>query len=255
MQAPFTERRFFPFRREPMVLKGVLRISPDRGLSLQYTDPEASVLIADPSGLFLRTSDGRTRELPSGSRETGAIASLLPIMRFDLAALYPRFAIRARRTGPDWVFEFTPHDSDVAGSLGTISVGGTGSDVRHLEFKRSSSQRIEIEVGETRTGVLLSLIHIFSPAPRVLLCGGEERGTWLLGHGLASGRTYAFAASLQTEKAPGSLGKVRLTRAEGMGELGLDAWFDLLRAREPFAGMIAPGWHMEICLLYTSRCV
>jgi hypothetical protein len=156
VQAPFTERRFFPFRREPMVLKGVLRISPDRGLSLQYTDPEASVLIADPSGLFLRTSDGRTRELPSGSRETGAIASLLPIMRFDLAALYPRFAIRARRTGPDWVFEFTPHDSDVAGSLGTISVGGTGSDVRHLEFKRSSSQRIEIEVGETRTGVLFS---------------------------------------------------------------------------------------------------
>jgi len=87
---------------------------------------------------------------------------------------------------------------------------------------------------------------LLSPAPRVLLCGGEERGTWLLGHGLASGRTYAFAASLQTEKAPGSLGKVRLTRAEGMGELGLDAWFDLLRAREPFAGMIAPGWHMEI---------
>ena len=82
-----------------MVLAGVLRVSPDRGLSLEYTQPEESILIADSAGLLLRDGQGRTRAMPSGSRGPGAVASLLPIMRFDLAALYPRFAIRAYGTG------------------------------------------------------------------------------------------------------------------------------------------------------------
>jgi hypothetical protein len=153
IQASFTERRHFPFRHEPLVLKGVLRISPERGLSLQYTDPEASVLVADASGLVLRDGKGRSREMPSGSREGGAIASLLPIMRFDLPALFPQFVIHARRAGDGWTFEFTPRDREVADSLGSITVSGTGTDVRHLEFRRSASQRVEIDVVDTRAGV------------------------------------------------------------------------------------------------------
>jgi len=152
VQAAFTERRYFPFRREPTVLKGVLRISPEKGLSLQYTDPQPSVMIADAAGLALREPNGRTRSAPSGSREGGAIASLLPIMRFDLPALYPSFVIRASHTDEGWRFEFTPRDAAVAGTLGSITVLGAGTDVRRLEFRRSASQRVEIEVGETRAG-------------------------------------------------------------------------------------------------------
>jgi hypothetical protein len=150
--APFTERRFFPFRREPTILKGLLRFSADRGLSLQYTDPEPSVLIADSAGLLIRDRDGRSRELPAGSRESGAIASLLPIMRFDLQALYPRFAIRAQGSATGWRLAFTPDDAEVAESLGEITVEGAGTDVSRIGFRRSASQRIEIDVGATRSG-------------------------------------------------------------------------------------------------------
>lgn len=156
--ASFTERRFFPFRREPAVLEGTLRFSPERGLSLQYTKPEASVIIADAEGIVLRDAGGRSRELGPGSREAGAIASLLPIMRFDLGALFPRFMIRAGRTGDGWSFEFTPKEAGPAQALGTITVSGTGSDVRHLEFRKSASQRVEIEVTDTRSGA------VFAPA-------------------------------------------------------------------------------------------
>jgi hypothetical protein len=152
MQATFTEHRYFPFRREPMVLKGVLRTSPERGVSLQYTDPEPNVLIADSRGLILRDRHGRSREISAASRERGAIASLLPIMRFDLPALFPRFVIVAQRTDAGWQFQFTPRDAEAAGSLGSITLAGSGTDVRHLEFKRSESQRVEIDVGETRPG-------------------------------------------------------------------------------------------------------
>ena len=41
-------------------------------------------------------------------------------------------------------------------TLGSISVAGAGTDVNHLELKRSATQRVEIEVGETRTGTPFS---------------------------------------------------------------------------------------------------
>jgi hypothetical protein len=150
--APFNEKRFFPFRRDPTLLKGVLRISPDHGLSLQYTEPGAYVLIADSGGLLIKDGSGRARPMPPGSRESGAVSSLLPIMRFDLAALYPRFVVQARGSGAAWSFIFTPRDSGDADSLGIITVRGEGSEVVSLEFKRSASQRVEIEVGQTTTG-------------------------------------------------------------------------------------------------------
>ena len=153
IEAPFTERRFFPFRRQPTVLNGVLRIAGRGGLSLQYTDPEPSVLVADPGGLIFRDGRGRSHELAAGSEEAGPIESILPIMRFDLAALFPAFEIRARRSGGDWQLEFTPRSPRAAQSLGTVTVGGAGDEVRHLEFRKSGSQRVEIEVGAARAGV------------------------------------------------------------------------------------------------------
>lgn len=85
-----------------------------------------------------------------------------------------------------------------------------------------------------------------SPSARTVLCGGEERGTWLLEHGLASDRTFAFAALLSREPAEGSLGTLRVSRCEGAGELGLPAFFDLLHSRAPLDAMIAPGSRLQL---------
>jgi hypothetical protein len=160
VEANFTEKRYFPFHRGPTTLKGILRFSPAKGLSLQYTDPEPNVLIADSDGLLLRDKEGRTQGLPADSRETGAIASLLPIMSFRLAALYPRFVIHVRHDGPGWRFDFTPRSADIAGSLGDISIGGTGAEVTHIEFRHSASTRVEIEVHELRSGAPFSTAEL-----------------------------------------------------------------------------------------------
>jgi hypothetical protein len=87
---------------------------------------------------------------------------------------------------------------------------------------------------------------LLAPSHRVLLCGGEERGTWLREHGLASDRTFAFAAALGREPGPGRLGTLRLARAGGGGSLSLPALFDLLHTRTPFDGMVAPGWRLAL---------
>lgn len=87
---------------------------------------------------------------------------------------------------------------------------------------------------------------LLSQRTRVLLCGGEESGTWLLEHGLASERTFAFAAALTLEPGAGSLGRVRLSQSGGTGSLRLERLFEILHAREDFTGMVAPGWQMAL---------
>ena len=87
---------------------------------------------------------------------------------------------------------------------------------------------------------------MLAPSARALLCGGEETGTWLLEHRLASERTFGFAAALTRQRGPGMLGSVRLAPSEGDGSLGLAGLFDLLHAKAEFDGWIAPGWRMTL---------
>jgi hypothetical protein len=54
------------------------------------------------------------------------------------------------------------------------------------------------------------LTALLEPAPRVVLTGGEERGTWLLEHRMASARSFAFAAVLTAEPA-NAVGRVAFT--------------------------------------------
>jgi hypothetical protein len=87
---------------------------------------------------------------------------------------------------------------------------------------------------------------LLSPAHRSVLCGGEERGSWLLEHGLASDRTFAFAMALTAGESADALGRVRISRDEGDGRLDLPSFFDLVNARKPFDAMIAPGWRLAL---------
>jgi len=51
------------------------------------------------------------------------------------------------------------------------------------------------------------LTALLEPAARVALAGGEERGTWLLEHAMASTRSFAFAAVL-TREPEGAAGRI-----------------------------------------------
>ena len=60
---------------------------------------------------------------------------------------------RTRRSGDTWRFEFTPKDPEAAKALGLITVVGTGTAVRHLQFRHSANQRVDIDVEDPRSGV------------------------------------------------------------------------------------------------------
>lgn len=62
------------------------------------------------------------------------------------------------------------------------------------------------------------LTALLEPARRVAVVGGEERGTWMLEHGMAAARPFAFALVLSREAA-GAIGRVSLVPGSVKAEL------------------------------------
>ncbi len=87
---------------------------------------------------------------------------------------------------------------------------------------------------------------LLETAPRVALLGGEERGTWLLEHAMASAGSFAFAALL-TREAARAVGRVRFTPglAGNESDPTLEAFAATLAERRPLAWRSAVGsWEL-----------
>ncbi|MDO8541454.1 MAG: hypothetical protein Q7S40_13530 [Opitutaceae bacterium] len=91
--------------------------------------------------------------------------------------------------------------------------------------------------GQTRLVEQALLTALLETAPRVVLVGGEERGTWMLERGMASDRAFAFALSLSRE-ADGAMGRLEFTPPppDGAGSCPmLGAFADAVAERRPLA--------------------
>ena len=80
-------------------------------------------------------------------------------------------------------------------------------------------------------------------APRVLVCGGEERGTWLLDRGVASARTLRLFALVRE---PASARVTLEPQAGTPAEFFLPAFFDALVARERLDRIVGGGLRLTL---------
>lgn len=90
------------------------------------------------------------------------------------------------------------------------------------------------------------LTAMLAPSESAVLCGGEERGTWLVDFKSAAERTYGYAFRLARAAGATPLGRLTITPTDDDGVLEPDAWFDLLRRRSPFEGPAALGWRLKL---------
>jgi hypothetical protein len=92
------------------------------------------------------------------------------------------------------------------------------------------------------------LVALLADTPRAILCGGEERGGWLLEQSRASDRTFAFALALSTDPA-GAIGHIRIDTSDTLSPSAafpLPVFFKHLRNRLPFAAAVSPGRHLVL---------
>jgi hypothetical protein len=100
--------------------------------------------------------------------------------------------------------------------------------------------------GRSRLAEQALVTALMEPAPRVALAGGEERGTWLVAHKVASDKSFAFAAIL-TREAAGALGSIAFTPGRGDDEEcpSLEAFSRALAARSPLAWCGGGTWTLS----------
>ena len=147
--ADFEERRFFPFKNEPVILKGEVRVSAERGLSLHYVTPDERVVILDRQGMLTRELSGQTTP-PADPRAGAMNDALLHILRFDFSALAVSFELYGQRDGASWSLGLVPRAPALRRAIGDIFVEGEADTVRRIELRRTAKQHIDIVMSAPR---------------------------------------------------------------------------------------------------------
>lgn len=153
VRANLTEHRWFSVRREPTVLTAEMRLDPERGLSLHYSE---RTIIMDERGVLVRDARGRSRPVKRDDRAPATNALLLPVLRFDRPALEKNFTLHGARTGDAWRLDFVPRENAGPEGVGGIVVHGTDTVITHLELRPKAGLRIAITIEDARTGVTFS---------------------------------------------------------------------------------------------------
>jgi hypothetical protein len=153
--ADFTERRKFPFKKEPVELKGEVRVSTTRGLSLHYTAPEDRTVILDAAGVVVRAPTGENA-MPADPRAAAANDALLHVLRFDFAALEKDFELYGQREGARWTLALVPRTETLRRSVGRITVLGEATAIRHIEIRRTPTQAIDISIASPRPAAVFT---------------------------------------------------------------------------------------------------
>ena len=146
--ASFTESRTTPLKKKPVRVEGTVRIVPNRGLSLAYAQTLAPVVILDNQGLLLRHPDGREQSAPPEA-ESG-LRLLHALFAFDLPLLEKSYAlVTTEKPDATWSLTFTRRpDADTRNTpYQELGLSGDASRLTGIRLAKTSSQKIEIELG------------------------------------------------------------------------------------------------------------
>jgi hypothetical protein len=113
--------------------------------------------------------------------------------------------------------------------------------------RQQSIARLWPHAGRARLVEQALLSVLLEPAERVVLVGGEEAGTWMLEHGMASSRSFAFALVL-TRAAAGAAGRLTFKRGQPADEAcpTLESFTQALTGRHALQWAGAGGaWKLE----------
>jgi hypothetical protein len=145
--ANFVERRWFPFRQQPVELTGEVRVSTERGLSLHYRTPEQRIVVVDQQGLLIREASGES-SAPADPRAAAVNDALLHILRLDFGALEHDFELRGQRDAHRWSIELIPRSDELRRVIGRIAVSGADTAVWRIELRHSPKQFVEIQMSQ-----------------------------------------------------------------------------------------------------------
>ncbi len=148
VSAAFTESRYTPLKKKPVIVTGTVRIDRARGLSLSYDQPRAPVVILDARGLLLRHPDGREQTAPPEA-ETD-LRLLHALFAFNLVTLEKSYALTP--TGSPngaWALGFT-RGADSTASYRELILVGEATRLTAITLTKTPNLRTEITLAVTQ---------------------------------------------------------------------------------------------------------
>lgn len=140
----FEEKRYFPFRKKPIELKGVLRLWNGVGVSIFYPD-KSTLVIADETGVLMRkfSKDGSSLQKDAGIGETDTISLLRAAFEFDRVELERLFKLDWRESGDEWAIVMAPRD-EKSQKIASVTLSGLSARVGKIVLEFAGKRSIEI---------------------------------------------------------------------------------------------------------------
>jgi len=156
LSTAFTESRYTPLKKKPVVVTGIVRIDRSRGLSLSYDQKRAPIVILDDRGLLLRHPDGREQTAPTEA-ETD-LRLLHALFAFDLATLEKSYALTATDSSDGtWSLTFARRPDSTA-SYRELSLSGEAARLTAITLAKTPNLRTEITLASPQLDL------VFTPA-------------------------------------------------------------------------------------------
>lgn len=127
------------------------------------------------------------------------------------------------------------------------SIHPSGVEQFMIQHKQAIEEYFPLAGGDDLLLRGLSTVSLCQ-SQRVILCGGEERGTWLLDKAISSTRNYAWALALNRLETDRTIGRIclhGLGSDAGAGHLMAD-FIQSLQENRPFAYRPSSGTHLEL---------
>lgn len=144
IESGFTERRYMKLRKKPFETPGVMRYSPDIGVSITRRGDTEEVVLVKADGLYKRDDAGAFKKIPYDVAATRAPRLLLAVVGFDGAKVAKDFAVVGETHDGYWTMELTPRSADIASVVSRMRVTGFRDKLMTITLYDEDRIRLEI---------------------------------------------------------------------------------------------------------------
>lgn len=151
IEADFSERRFFAFRRSPRRLEGQMIYNSKRGFALSYSAPRYTVFVQPGLGIHVVRAEGEADEVPQGAASATALRIMPHLMRFAPQELAKDFSASGEiDTDGSWRLLLRPTVIASLPGMQEIRMEGAGGQLSKLVLVRAANERSEIDIRSVR---------------------------------------------------------------------------------------------------------
>lgn len=151
IEATFSERRFFPFRRFPLRTEGVMVYNSKKGFALDYTQGRKETVFIRPQGVFLARGEGKFEAVPQSATAAASLKVMPLLMDFTPQKLAEDFSASGHIDDDgSWQFNLKPLVPGGMPGIQEIRMTGAGDLLQQLVLVRAANERSEITIHSVR---------------------------------------------------------------------------------------------------------